>query len=167
MGGVFSTTKPQPETVDSPNGNGNCNENGGIISCCGTSYDYYMEMNKSTKRYNAYGLHVIVKPDADIIDMAFLGLDKFTPPKHRFKDQDVENKFCSLLRKSGGRYWPSNIHYFESTVVDPTIAEPGDGLQWFFAWPDIEEHPSARNLSSYEVNPGGEEFIEENGVWAL
>ncbi|KAF3482838.1 uncharacterized protein GIQ15_02162 [Arthroderma uncinatum] len=176
MGGVSSTTRSQ-DAMDFPNGNGN----GDTISSCGVSYDYLMEVNKSTKRYNAFGLHgydvygypsrgpngrpskysVIVKPNADIVDTAFLGWNKFAPPKHRFTDQSVEDRFCSLLSKSGGRLWPSNVHHFESTV-DPTTADPGDGLQWFFAWPGIEEHPSARNLTS-----GEEEFVEEGGVWAL
>jgi hypothetical protein len=52
------------------------------------------------------GGSVIIKENADIVDMAFLGFDRFAPPTHRFadNDQDKEDDFARELLKIGGKF---------------------------------------------------------------
>ncbi|EZF33735.1 hypothetical protein H109_00375 [Trichophyton interdigitale MR816] len=105
---------------------------------------------------------IIAKTGVDIVDLKFLGFDRFAPPKERLPSQEAEGRFCGLLRKLGGRHWRS-YHALFNGSLDEMTAEHDDGIKWLFAWPGIDEHPSAGNL---ECNIG-RDVVEESGVWAL
>ncbi|KAM5493376.1 hypothetical protein MaudMau93_000758 [Microsporum audouinii] len=105
---------------------------------------------------------IIAKTGVDIVDLKFLGFDRFAPLKERLPGQEAEDRFCGLLRKLGGRHWRS-YHALYNGSVDEMTAERDDGIKWFFAWPGIDEHPSARNLECTI----GKDVVEDGGVWAL
>ncbi len=52
---------------------------------------------------------VVIKDDAEVVDMAFLGFDRFPTPTHRFpaEEQEREEEFARLLRRVGGTWWAS------------------------------------------------------------
>ena len=49
---------------------------------------------------------VIIRNQADAIEMQYLGLDRFEPPITRLKDQNDEDAFCTRLINIGGKWWP-------------------------------------------------------------
>jgi hypothetical protein len=50
---------------------------------------------------------VIIRHQADAIEMQCLGLDHLEPPLTRSKDQDEEDAFCLRLLNIGGKWWSS------------------------------------------------------------
>ena len=54
---------------------------------------------------------VVIKNDSDIVDMEFLGLDRFSPREKRDDDDLQEDAFSRQLRKAGGKWWPDMDRY--------------------------------------------------------
>jgi hypothetical protein len=56
---------------------------------------------------------VVRKDVVDVVDMAFLGLDRFSPPSHcdPEKDHAKEDQFARKLIKTGGKFWRSESRY--------------------------------------------------------
>ena len=53
---------------------------------------------------------IVIRPNADSVELAYLGLDRFDPPIERLKDQKSEDDFCkSLLRI--GKTWCWVVEY--------------------------------------------------------
>ncbi len=51
----------------------------------------------------------MIKENPDVVDIAFLGFDRFDPPTDRYpeEEQDKENEFALELLKIGGKHWNS------------------------------------------------------------
>ncbi|EFR01325.1 hypothetical protein MGYG_04332 [Nannizzia gypsea CBS 118893] len=170
MGSVFSSAQ-QPEPLDfkylpAPPPGPSCwrppsDEYTRRTSCY--SLDGYLIHGYPSKgpKGEARKNSIIAKGGADIVDLRFLGFDRFAPPKERLQSQAAEDRFCRLLLKLGARHWRSHLAIFNA--MDPMSEEYDDEIKWFFAWPGIDEHPSARNLESDEYR----EVVEKGGVWAL
>lgn len=79
------------------------------------------------------GRGVVIKDDADVVDMAFLGFDRFHPPTHRFEQQEREEEFARLLRRAGGKWWSSPLR--ASQIAQRWKgAEGPEREKWFFGW---------------------------------
>ncbi|KAN0121747.1 hypothetical protein V8E51_000073 [Hyaloscypha variabilis] len=78
---------------------------------------------------------VVIKDDADIVDMAFLSFDRFSPTTHRFpSDQEErEEEFARLLRRVG-RKWLASPLRASQVAMGWKEAEGPEGERWFFAW---------------------------------
>jgi hypothetical protein len=50
---------------------------------------------------------VIIRNQADAIEMQYLDLDRFEPPITRLKDQNDADAFCTRLIDIGRKWWPS------------------------------------------------------------
>jgi len=48
---------------------------------------------------------VVIKEDADAVDLQFLGLNRLDPQKERWGDQEREDEFVRRLRMVGGKFW--------------------------------------------------------------
>ena len=83
---------------------------------------------------------VIIKENPDIVDMNFLGFDRFSPPAHRFPDeqQDKEDRFARQLLKVGGKLWSSQQRYAN---VGAGWKEPEgeERMCKFFGWDPPDE----------------------------
>jgi hypothetical protein len=69
---------------------------------------------------------IIIHPNADAIELAYLGLDRFDPPMERLKDQKSEGDFCKSLLRIGGTWWPCERLYKNIQIGD-TNEEPPEG----------------------------------------
>lgn len=79
---------------------------------------------------------VVIKENADVVDMAFLGFDKFDPPTHRFPaaEQEKEDDFARTLLKIGAKLWSSQRRYADVSAGAKEAEE--DELGWkFYGWP--------------------------------
>jgi hypothetical protein len=78
---------------------------------------------------------VVIKDDADVVDMAFLGFDRFLPPTHRFpaEQQEREEEFARLLRRVGGKWWSSPLRASQ-VAMGWKEAEGSERESWFFGW---------------------------------
>jgi hypothetical protein len=78
---------------------------------------------------------VVIKDNADIVDMAFLGFDRFNPPTHRFseEEQDEENNFACELLKIGGKLWISQ-HREADVRMGFKEAEGEERMCRFLGW---------------------------------
>lgn len=99
---------------------------------------------------------VIIKQNADLVDLAFLGFDRFSPPTHRFPDDEQENEdgFARMLLRTGGKFWRSQQR---SANVAVNLEEgEGDELIWrFIGW----EPPNGSGgvwVFEYDVEEGEE-----------
>lgn len=78
---------------------------------------------------------IVIKQNADLVDLAFLGFDRFSPPTHRFPDdqQESEDAFARQLLKTGGKFWRSQ-HRFANVGIGYEEGE-GEELIWrFIGW---------------------------------
>jgi hypothetical protein len=100
----------------------------------------------------------VIKENADIVDMAFLGFDRFSPPTHRFPsdEQAKEDEFARELLKTGGKLW-ANQRRFAQVGMGWEEAEGEERMCRFFGWErggvwalcfdvDDEEQPEAGRL---------------------
>lgn len=106
--------------------------------------------------YSIYGYPssggVIVRDGADLVEVAYLGLDRLYPAEKRLSDQDAEDAFCDLLRKVGGKQWKSikrsrDVSCFE-WKCNPTKEEL---KRIFLGWPEEKkglEGDAAQNAVS-------------------
>lgn len=76
---------------------------------------------------------VVMKENADVVDMAFLGFDRFSPPTHRFDEQDREEEFARVLRKVGGKWWASPLRQAQ-VAMGWKEAEGPERENWYFGW---------------------------------
>jgi hypothetical protein len=100
---------------------------------------------------------VVIKNDADLVDMHFLGLDRFSPCEKRYDDDVQETMFSRQVRKVGGKWWPDMGRYVNVTVgARQPIAE--ERVERYFGWPN-QDAPSEN--SSEDTKP------KETGVFVL
>lgn len=98
---------------------------------------------------------VIIKDNANGVEMVFLGLDRFNPPSERFEDAEAEDAFGRELRKIGGKRWKSEQRYLDAYFAEGngtklTEAElkvniygwPDNGGLWVLHYPTEEDVPN-------------------------
>jgi hypothetical protein len=78
---------------------------------------------------------VIIKENADVVDMAFLGFDRFAPPTHRFPDaeQEKEDGFARTLLRIGATLWRSQRRY-ANVGAGAKEPEGEERMRRFFGW---------------------------------
>lgn len=78
---------------------------------------------------------VVIKESSDVVDMAFLGFDRFAPPTDRFPkgEQEREEEFARELRKAGGKWWASPLRASQ-VKMGWKEAEGEERELWFFGW---------------------------------
>ncbi len=81
---------------------------------------------------------VIIRVNADLVELTYLGLDRLCPASKKLDDQDAEDAFCCLLRKIGGKWWESikrsrDVFFMDWNDCNPTKEEL---KQIFLAWPE-------------------------------
>ena len=69
---------------------------------------------------------VIIRGNADIVELKQLGFDPLDPPARRVTDQEKEGAFCVELRKVGGRWWKSERRFLDVKFKDWDETEPSD-----------------------------------------
>ena len=76
---------------------------------------------------------MLVKEPADIVDLEFLGLDRF---KASPRSQNVveEDAFCERMRKLGAKWWESEGDYF-NVLVGERERSPLEASELVFGWP--------------------------------
>lgn len=89
---------------------------------------------------------VIIRTNADLVELTQLGLDRLEPLEKRSDDQEAEDAFCDLLRKVGGKWWKCEQRYHDVSsgiwkYVNPTDEEK---IVRFFGWPEEEETESQK-----------------------
>ena len=80
---------------------------------------------------------VIIRKNADLVELKQLGFDPLDPPSIRSDDQEREEAFCEDLRKIGGKWWRSekrclDVHFLDWNDTEPTAEELR--VVWF-GWP--------------------------------
>jgi hypothetical protein len=86
---------------------------------------------------------VIMRTQADAIEMQYLGLDRLEPQTTRSKDQKDEDAFCLELINIGGKWWPSerraNLIWwelnYEGTDIEDETAE--EMREVWVGWPEL------------------------------
>ena len=80
---------------------------------------------------------IIIRPNADAVELTYLGLDRFDPPWERARDQKMEDDFCKSLLRIGGTWWPSERRYMRIQIGD-TSEDPAGGeerKERYLGWP--------------------------------
>ncbi|KAF7508526.1 hypothetical protein GJ744_009239 [Endocarpon pusillum] len=69
------------------------------------STDCRMEIGEQGLQHHGYPSSggVIVRDNADIVELAYLGLDRLNPAEKRLRDQDAEDAYCGRSAGSGGK----------------------------------------------------------------
>jgi len=80
---------------------------------------------------------VVIKDTADIVDMAFLGFDRFDPPTHREKEQDKEDEFVRELLKIGGKFWTSQRRA-SNVGLGLKAGDDEERLERYFGWDPVD-----------------------------
>ena len=78
---------------------------------------------------------VVIKENADIVNITFPGFDRFSLPTNRFPEdeQDKEDEFARELLKTGGKLWASQ-HRFAQVGMGCKEAEGEERMSRFFGW---------------------------------
>lgn len=110
---------------------------------------------------------VIIRPTADAVELEYLGLDRLDPSIEILNDQDLEDKFCSLLLSIGGVWWPSIRRYEAINLpgIDPPEG-PTEGEQRIYrymGWPTT----GGVWVSTYEAEPEGDAPILPGDIGRL
>lgn len=81
---------------------------------------------------------VIIRTNADTVELKQLGFDPLDPPATRCKDQEKEDAFCQELRKIGGRWWRSERRYLDVNFRSWDESEPEDDelKAIWLGWPE-------------------------------
>jgi hypothetical protein len=56
---------------------------------------------------------IIIRADADLVELKQLNFDPLNPLSTRFSDQEKEDAFCAELRKVGGKWWSSEKRFLD------------------------------------------------------
>ena len=80
---------------------------------------------------------VVIRSQADGVELEFLGFDRLDPPRNRLADQGEEDKLCMMLLKIGGKWWRSEERSFSIEVRDGQGDEPTDEelTERLIGWP--------------------------------
>ena len=76
---------------------------------------------------------VLVKEPADIVDLEYLGLDRFQPSS-RSTDALEEDLFCERMRKLGAAWWESEEDYTD-VLLGMRERSPVESSEIVFGWP--------------------------------
>ncbi|KAL2794887.1 hypothetical protein BJX66DRAFT_186562 [Aspergillus keveii] len=123
---------------------------------------------------------VLIKVNADLVDMLFLSLPRFHVAQRSSSVED-EDRFCNLLRRIGATWWPSKEDQFDvmMQVKDATAEEkkvlvfgwPADGVGvWVLRFESYGQVPRDFGRMHYAVDMEeririmreyGAEFVED------
>jgi len=81
---------------------------------------------------------VVIREQADLVELRYLGLDPFNMPTSRHADPDDEDKFCVALRKIGGKWWRSEQRSIDVWVGDlhpDTMPTEEEEREVYIGWP--------------------------------
>lgn len=81
---------------------------------------------------------VIIRPNADLVEMKQLCFDPLQPPKKRFEDEEQEDAFCKELMKIGGKWWASEKRFLSIWFGDWDESQPTEEelkIVWL-GWPE-------------------------------
>jgi hypothetical protein len=96
---------------------------------------------------------VVIKDNADAVEMLFLGFNRFDPPTHRFPShqQEHEDAFARQLFKIGGKFWDTQQRcaLVRGGMIEPECEErmyrafgwepaDGSGGVWELAFDDYD-----------------------------
>jgi hypothetical protein len=80
---------------------------------------------------------IIIRVNADLVELKQLNFDPLNPPSTRFSDQEKEDAFCAELRKVGGKWWSSEKRFLDVPWKDWDETQPTDEelRNVWFGWP--------------------------------
>jgi hypothetical protein len=80
---------------------------------------------------------IIIRPSADAVEVAYLGLDRFDPRTEILDDQKSEDEFCKSLLKTGGTWWPSESRSKNIEINDgrEEAAAGEERILRYIGWP--------------------------------
>lgn len=80
---------------------------------------------------------VIIRVNADLVELKQLNFDPLNPPPTRSSDQEREDAFCAELRKVGSKWWRSQKRFEDVPWKDWNDTEPTDEelRNVWFGWP--------------------------------
>ena len=76
---------------------------------------------------------VFIKEPADIVDLEYLGLDRFQPSS-RSTDVHEENLFCKKMHRLGAAWWESEEDYTD-VLLGMRQRSPVESSEVVFGWP--------------------------------
>ena len=100
---------------------------------------------------------MIVKANADIVDISFFGWPRLSSPKKRFKEEAKEEAFCRLLLKAGGKFYSSLRRYHHAIRWYGLGANGEEAIDSFYAWPGITTHLDSSYVFPTPDEPMGSE----------
>jgi hypothetical protein len=80
---------------------------------------------------------IIIRPSADAVEVAYLGLDRFDPRTEILDDQKSEDEFCKSRLKTGGTWWPSESRSKNIEINDgrEEAAAGEERILRYIGWP--------------------------------
>jgi uncharacterized protein YifE (UPF0438 family) len=75
---------------------------------------------------------VLIK-EANLLDMLFLSLPR-SHVSYRSPNADEEDKFCSLMKRTGAKFWPSKRYWSEIQIGMREITEEEEKVM-VYGWP--------------------------------
>ncbi|KAL3486566.1 hypothetical protein BJX62DRAFT_246695 [Aspergillus germanicus] len=113
---------------------------------------------------------VLIKVNADLVDMLFLSLPRFHVAQRSASVED-EDRFCNLLRRVGATWWSSKEDRFDKEKRVLVFGWPADGVGvWVLRFASAGQMPRDFGRISYAMNMEerilimrvyGAEFVED------